>query len=348
VAFYALSFALFGCFTPEAIIFTFLHALLLSLFTTLFVYRIGDLFLGSRNGGLLAALLFAVGPVEAQIFALPTQLDFNIHGFFLTLILLCALEFQRARGQGQMLALASSSALGALVHPVLLLCGAFCVAFSWMTSKASRGTGLLVIFAVVQLVILAPYLVYQRLALGEWVLIKSNARFELYLGNTKTAGGILNNSVFQSLHPSQNVEEFQAYRDIGELAYVDAKYAEFLKEFELASFIENSLRRFMCFFFVYNVQEHDSPGPYLVAKRLFSAVPGMILVAYLLVHWRILANLDGFIYGYIGLFSLPYMFTANMLRYALPILPCATVLLTGILLRVIRVMGISHPRSGGM
>jgi hypothetical protein len=334
VAFYALPFALFGCFTTGSTLFAFAMALGLSLATAYFVFRIGNIFLEDPRGGLLAAFLFAIGPGDTHLYMLPSQLDFNLPTFFVALIFLTALGFYRKPTTPGLVAFASSSAVGALFQPNLILCGAVGIVFLLAVGDFRHRLKHLLIFGIIHVAILGPFIGYQRHALGGWFFIKSNAPFELYQGNTETARGTLNNTVFTRHHPSQALDEFVKYRELGELSYVRMKSAEFLEDFDARRFALSTARRFAYYFFLYNEQWHDYPGPKLVAKRVFSAVPGVTLLLYLILRWRRFRMLDGFLYLYIGGYALPYLATGYMTRYTVPVLTCVMVLLADLLLQL--------------
>lgn len=68
-------------------------------------------------------------------------------------------------------------------------------------------------------VVIAPWLVRNRLVFNRWVFLRSNAGFEFSLGNYAGSNGL----GWFGLHPSQNKREFLKYQQMGELEYVASK-----------------------------------------------------------------------------------------------------------------------------
>jgi 4-amino-4-deoxy-L-arabinose transferase-like glycosyltransferase len=67
------------------------------------------------------------------------------------------------------------------------------------------------------ILILTPWLLRNYLIFGEFVFIKSNFGMELHLGNYEGATGL---SAGRLLHPAGNEREFEKFRRMGELSYI--------------------------------------------------------------------------------------------------------------------------------
>jgi len=89
------------------------------------------------------------------------------------------------------------------------------------------------------------------------------------------------------------------------------------------------------YFFLYNEQYYDRPGLKLIGKRIYSAFSGIVLLCYLVVFRRELDARSALLYAFVGAYALPYVLTANMTRYTVPILPLLLVPLSMLLLRLV-------------
>lgn len=119
----------------------------------------------------------------------------------------------------------------ALSNPALLtllpFCGVYLIAklhptqakgrLEWGTLARNAGVAALVCAALI-----APWMVRNRVVLGRWVFIRDNFGFEFHLGNYHDAIGM----GWGGIHPSMNKREFELYRRVGEVAYVDLKTRE--------------------------------------------------------------------------------------------------------------------------
>ena len=63
----------------------------------------------------------------------------------------------------------------------------------------------------------SPWLVRNRVMLGQWVFLRDNAGFEIHLGNYHLSNGL----GWYGKHPSQNFTVNTEYRQMGELAFIE-------------------------------------------------------------------------------------------------------------------------------
>ena len=112
--------------------------------------------------------------------------------------------------------------LVALVNPSLLqwlpLCGL------WLLIKQMKAGHLLVLWqaiaaAAVFITVLSPWVVRNYLVFHRLIPVRGNFGAELRLGNAEDAVGLWR----FWMHPSSNVLEFQKYKQMGEVAYVQQK-----------------------------------------------------------------------------------------------------------------------------
>jgi hypothetical protein len=318
VSVYALSFALWGCFTFKSIIFVFSISLVVSLMTTLVVFRIGQRVGCDPNVGFLAALFFACLPYEAWIFQIAGHLDFNLQVLWFAVLLLAVLRAMDPDRPLSGLDLGAVSAVAALFNPGLLLCTAVGCLLAMRRRSRREITRFTLVLTFAHILILGPYVVFQGVRMGGFVPVKSNAGFELYLGNTREARGVLQNIAFQAHHPSQNATEFVYYREIGELAYVSDAEHRFRENFRVLDFLRHTVRRSFYFFFAYEVKPWDSSPWVSALKAAMWAVPALSLIALVVVRRGRLAATEGAVLLFTLAYAMPYLLTGVMERYRIP------------------------------
>jgi len=325
VAVYAISFALWGCFTFESILFVFSIAMVVSLITTVVVFRIGERVGGDPNIGFLAALFFACLPYEAWIFQIAGHLDLNLQVLWFAVLLLAVLRAMDGEKYG--LELGAASAVAAFFNPGLLLCTATGFVLAMRGRSRREITRFSLILVVAHILILGPYVIFQSARLGGFVPVKSNAGFELYLGNTREARGVLQNVAFQAYHPSQNATEFVHYGDVGELEYVRDARHRFREDFRVWDFVRNTVRRSFYFFFAYEVKPWDSSPWVSAIKAAMWAVPALSLIALVMARRGRLDAVEGAVLLFTLAYAVPYLLTGVMERYRIPMAPAVAVAL---------------------
>ena len=327
VAVYAISFALWGCFTFQSILFAFSISLVVSLITTVAVYRIGERVGGDRNVGFLAALFFACLPFEAWVFQIAGHLDFNLQVLWFAVLLLAILRAMESGRPISGLELGVVSGVAALFNPGLLLGTGFGYVFV-IRGRQWREIGrFTLLLALAHVVVLGPYVMFPSLRLGGFVPVKSNAGFELFIGNTPEALGVLQNVAFKAHHPSQNPTEFASYGEIGEMEYVRTAEHRFCENFRLSDFLGVTVRRTFFFFLAYQVKPWDS-SPFISAiKAAMWVVPVLSLVALVAVRRKHLSAAEGAMLLFTLAYAAPYLLTGVMERYRIPIVPTVAVVL---------------------
>jgi len=278
----------------------------------------------------MAALLFAVLPYDAWIFRVTGHLDFNFVTLGFAMLLAASVLYYRRPGVPKAAILGAVAGASILLFPGFILCalGAWLVtALSKRTSK--QGLDLCVVCFVAGALV-APYVLWQRGWLGIWVPVKSNAGFELYLGNAPEAGGILTERVLAKYHPSQSASEFRKYRDLGEVRYVRSKLREMLANFSTAKFLGNTMRRMLSFYFLYDTKSWDRPGARLWAKRVLWFVPGCLLLVGAVVGFLRKTPAWWLVVAFSLAYSAPFLIAGVMDRYRYPLAPAICVLAAGL------------------
>ena len=335
VALYAVAFLLFGCFSGGAVFFTYSITMVVSLGMLYTARSLGRHYLGTEAGGLATAALFAFGP-ESSLYYSQKRLDFNLPAFWMLLVFTLLVRLNRMKTLRAAGLLSLASAVATLFQPHVIMGSVVGVLFVCLGTRQAFVWKALGIFALVHLSVVGPYLCYQRTKCGEWIFVKSNAPFELYLGNTEASQGALTSDVFRASHPSQNKTEYIQYKSLGESAYIRSKYREFTNTFELGGFIKTCIKRVGYFFFIYKKEFDEQEGILLWGKRFLAALPGAVFLAYLVYRWKRFRKQDVLLYLFILCYSVPFFVAAAMPRYVLPLLAITCLPLAGLTLAMIK------------
>jgi hypothetical protein len=325
VMLYALAFKLFGCFSLESILFMYALALCLSVLTIIMIFSACMHLFKSPQIACIASFLYALELHDVFIFKKTAQMDFNVYPF---LFMLCFLFFLRCLHSHSMVdrclfGLAAGVAI--LCNPVFVLPVSACCLYYMIVNRGTvmRAVRETAVVVMVCMFLLAPYILYQYQRLHTWSFIKSNGVFELYLGNVPDFGGVLTQDLFRKYHPSANLEEYRAYRDMGEKAYIHSKLPVFFDTFDPVRFVSLTFRRFLYFFFMF---PDAKGGGGSLLHNLFYSLRGLALIAYVVMYFRRLRSVDALIYAYIFMYALPFCFMGIMYRYSFPIVPLSAIL----------------------
>jgi len=103
------------------------------------------------------------------------------------------------------------------------------------------------VILLVSAVVVSPWIVRNRLALGKLVPVRSNFGEELWVGNHPGGTGRIQSNI----GPSENLEERERYRTMGEIAYLSARQAEATNYIaqDPARFLRQITYRFFYFWF---------------------------------------------------------------------------------------------------
>lgn len=323
---YALAFALFGCFSTGSILFILALALCLSVATICMVYCVCMRLFNRAGIACIASLLYAFDVHDVLIFKKSAQMDFNMFPFLFLLCFLLFLRCLQSRGITDRCLFGIAAGISVLCNPVFILpvsvcCLYYLLVYRGMFIRAVRETAVIVLVCTL---LLAPYILYQYQRLDTWTFVKSNGAFELYLGNVPDFGGVLTDDLFAKYHPSTNIDEYRAYRDMGEKEYIASRGAVFFDTFDPGRFAALTLRRCMYFFFLFPTLTGKA-GSFL--HNVLYSLRGLALVAYALVFFRCLRSVDALLYSYILAYALPFCVMAVMYRYSFPIVPLSSILL---------------------
>ena len=323
VLLYALAFKLFGCFSTGSILFMFSLALCLSVATIILIFHVCLRLFNSTKIACVASFLYAFDPQDVLIFKKTGQQDFNVFPFLFLLCFFLFLRCLRSRSVVDRLLFGFVSGAAMLCNPVFVLPVSACCLYYVIINRRSvmRAAREMAVVALMCALLVSPYIVYQYQQLHTWSFVKSNGLFELYLGNVPDFEGVLTLDLFRTHHPMMNSDEYRAYRDMGEKAYVHSKMTVFLDTFDPVRFVSLSVRRFMYFFFLFPGLQRGS-----LAQHLVYSLRGLALIVYAFVFFRRLRSIDALVYAYIFAYALPFFFMGMMYRYSFPIVPLSAIL----------------------
>jgi 4-amino-4-deoxy-L-arabinose transferase-like glycosyltransferase len=276
----------------------------------------------------LAGLAWAVSLPLLWVPAIFWETSFSI--FAATALLALAASCRDHPGWRTWVGFAVLAAAAILTNPSLLtLIVSYGAWAAWRTPKAQRGRPLAA--AALCALLCAPWVIRNAIVMHAFVPLRSNSGYELWQGNHPGGDGFFD----PTLHPNVNAYEFQRYRQLGELAYMQEKgdlAKTFLRQ-NPAIFIELCLKRFFSF---WTAIRHDAV-PLMTAYLVTTTVLGLAGLALLLKKDRTTGVL--FLLPVL-FFPLPYYFTHPDYRFRLVLDPALAILgmylLTQLRLRKVR------------
>jgi len=238
-------FRIFGVYTAASAwvlltINSFLNAL-----TCIPVFLIARKFLGEKLA-LWSAWIWALLPYE-MYWAVHWVFDTTFSPFFLSLIIWLSLELAERGGWKKWAWFGALWGMLALSNPSTLSFLPFSGLWVWH-QRHKRGLPSFkpaVLAAAIFFLCITPWLVRNHHVFGRWVFIRDDFGMQLRLGNGPYADGMWR----AYLQPNLNVEEFAAFRRLGELAYAERcrQLAFAWIRQNPARFALNSLKRFFYF-----------------------------------------------------------------------------------------------------
>jgi hypothetical protein len=323
-------FAAFGPFSPGSVLALYAFALLVSAALTLIVFAVSrDLF----DDPVLAALsagLFALAPYDAWIFRSGQVFDLNLCTLLFATLLWLGVRAVRYPSMARMMLLAFATAGALYFYPRMIApAGVAAVVATWRLPWRRR-LQQLGAFALIVSAIVGPYVWYQSSRIGALVFIKSNPPFELFLGNTPEARGLLTAKAFRTHHPSQSVSAYRRYQRLGEAGFLAESKERFAESFDAHTFMTYTLRRILYFFFVYQTQGWDDTLFIIVAKKGLWALLGVTLLGHALLRRSRMSRGELLVQLVCLAYAAPYLLVSVMDRYKTPIAPAVIVLLASL------------------
>ena len=183
-------FKLFGAFSSAAAIAAFSMNSIFSALTCIPIYHAGRRTVG-RRVALWAVFLWALCPLFWR-WAITWVWDMCLSALLFTCAFWFALRLREGAGKREWAAFGALWGVCALVNPSMLIFSAVSALWAaWPQLRTARGwlrTTLL--SGVVAVAVISPWLVRNRVALGQWLFIRDNFPFELSLGNYHNSNGM--------------------------------------------------------------------------------------------------------------------------------------------------------------
>lgn len=220
----AMVFKVFGCFTFASGFVVLLINSIFSAFTCVPIYRIGELTVG-RKIGYWSGWIWSAGVVFMRW---PTTWVWEMaaSALLISVLFLQSLQLGIRPNWRRWVCFGLLWGIAALTNPALLAflpaAGLYPVVKLWRHHEPwfTHAVLSVVVFAIV----IAPWMVRNRVTMGAWVFIRDNAPYEFSLGNYHGSNGM----GWFGKHPTQNKWEYDDYKRMGERAYVANKGKLFL------------------------------------------------------------------------------------------------------------------------
>jgi hypothetical protein len=180
--------------------------------TAVGLLRLGQA-LGRPRLGRVSAWIWVFHP-SAIYFPVSYVWDTGILAFGVTQVLVLLARAGRTPGPGRAVRAGAALGLLALVNANALALVPVALAYMTRRSGIASTARVWAAFAAGALVVLSPWLVRNRILLGTFQP-KATLGVELRVGNNDDADG----GFRPHLHPRDNLEEFEAYRQLGEVGY---------------------------------------------------------------------------------------------------------------------------------
>jgi 4-amino-4-deoxy-L-arabinose transferase-like glycosyltransferase len=308
--FCAAIFKILGVFTVRSAIAILTINSVFSALTCIPIYLIAERTVG-RQVGLWAGWTWAVVPFFMR-WPITWVWDMSLSALLMALLFLWTLEVKQTTSWKKWLGLGFLWGFAALSNPALL---AFLPASAvWLgyhlRDKWRQFVPLMAIAALACSVVVAPWMIRNRLVFGEYVFIRGNFGFEFDLGNYHYSNGM----GWFGHHPTQNRRFLAEYLRLGERAFVaehSRQAMQFVRQYP-GEFAQLCLRRFTAFWdgtSLNYVSRFDEWRPWMFLPLSLSALWGLMLAIGQKVKGSFLAA------GLLLLYPIPYYLTYPAVRY---------------------------------
>ncbi|MGE5205200.1 MAG: glycosyltransferase family 39 protein [Chlamydiota bacterium] len=207
-------FKVFGVYTlASAWVILALNSLFSAL-TCLTVYRIGDRLFGPQPAR-WAAWAWALFPY-AIYWPVRIVWETSLSALLLSLAILLALRLEENSRRREWLLLGLLWGVIALTNPTLLSFLPFSLAWLWWRKRGLANIALAVALCCL---VVAPWLVRNYRAFGQFVFIRDNFGLEVHMANNPESGGLW----ARSEHPGNDPRAMRKFAAMGELPYMKAE-----------------------------------------------------------------------------------------------------------------------------
>lgn len=209
-------FKLFGVYTLASAWMILALNSLFSALTCLVIYRIGDRMFGSQPAR-WAAWTWALFPY-AIYWPVRIVWETSLSALLLSLAILLTLRLEGRPRRREWLLLGLLWGTIALANPTLLSFLPFSLAWlGWrLRGRSAAVLGNLALTLALSGLVIAPWLVRNYRAFGQFVFIRDNFGLEIHMANNPRSGGLWT----RSEHPGNNPEAMRQFAAMGELRYM--------------------------------------------------------------------------------------------------------------------------------
>lgn len=274
----ALAFKLLGTFTDASALALLALNSVFSALTCVPICLIAKRVFG-RSVALWSGWLWAVVPLFMRW---PTTWiwEMSLSAFLLAWFFYLALKLGDDPDWRQWLGFGALWGVAALTNPSLLSCLPFTLAWpAWRLRRSARPCLRPAIIAILAcVVVITPWLVRNRLVFGQFVFIRGNFGFEFHMGNFHTSNGM----GWSGMHPTRNLREYENYKRLGELAYLEEHQRAamaFVRQYP-GEFVRLNLKRFAIFWDGESLlywRPHDGWRPWMFWPLSLLAACGVLL-----------------------------------------------------------------------
>jgi 4-amino-4-deoxy-L-arabinose transferase-like glycosyltransferase len=337
-------FKVFGIYTTQSRFVMLMISSAFSALTCIPIYHLGRRTVGERVG-LWSAWAWALLPHFSK-WATTIVWETSLSALFVILLAVLAFRVVEAetnvepdvkpkdrRSLAGWLTWSGVAALAVLTNPALITFIPICVLWFWWRLKSSRrfwrGT---IVAALMFVALVGPWLVRNRVVMGEWVFIRGNYAFEFHLGNFHNSNGM----GWRGMHPTQNDREMQKFLRLGEMAYIaDAKRQalDFVRQYP-DEFIALCWKRFLAFWDGGSLLYSPSPQPWTGAT--FYGFSLLSLFGLICVASRRLPG--ALLFWWIPLYGVPYYLAYPHSRYRHAVEPLMMLLSVFFVAEVVRAL----------
>jgi 4-amino-4-deoxy-L-arabinose transferase-like glycosyltransferase len=282
-----------------------------SALTVLPLIGIGTL-IGSRRGGIAAATAWAFFPWFGR-WALTWIWETSLSALLLASLVWYALWLAKSATNRKWAGFGLLWGFTLLVNPALASLLPLTLGYALWHLYRNNQSWLkpALIVATITFAMMTPWLIRNRVVMGQWVFLRDNFGFEFALGNYHYSFG----RGWSGRHPSGNKAELARYREMGELNYVKANRdsaVAFVKQYP-GEFVSLCAKRFL-YFWDGSGMQYRGPVAWYWLPWSFALLSFLLLPALLLTR-RFLERGWWLLFGVVLLYPIPYYLTHPPVRY---------------------------------
>jgi hypothetical protein len=321
--FCALVFHFFGVASRNSYIFIFMVQSLLSALTVLPILGIARRTVG-REAGWWAAALWAFFPWFSK-WSVTWVWEVSLSALLVALLFWYVLWLDEDRSPRAWAGMGALGGIMLLVNPsltsVLLVAMAWCGSRSRLSGK--RWMRKVALSLTVCVLAISPWLVRNRVVMGQWVFLRDNFGFEFALGNYHASFG----RGWYGFHPAGNPAELARYKQLGEIEYVrQAEQAAVQFATRHPGELLTLTAKRIWYFWDGSAMGYRAPIPWYWLPQSFAIFSFLLLPALL---WSYRRHVHGWwlFAGAIIFYPLPYYLTYSQVRYRHAIEPLMVLLM---------------------